>query len=109
MDTLSAQSPTLNLIECVPNFSEGRNIDTINAIAEAIASVEGVRVLHVDRGEAANRTVITFVGPADAVVEAAYRMVSPMRSLPTIRVVGNPVASRDGTRTRNLPFKLGVH
>lgn len=63
------------LIECVPNFSEGRNVETINAIADTIRSVDGVRVLHVDRGEAANRTVITFVGPADAVVEVAFRMV----------------------------------
>ena len=63
------------LVECGPNFSEGRNIETINAIADAIRSVDGVRVLHVDRGEAANRTVITFVGPAGAVVEAAFRMV----------------------------------
>ena len=62
-------------IECVPNFSEGRNIGTINAIAESIRSVDGVRVLHIDRGEAANRTVITFVGPAPDVVEAAFRMV----------------------------------
>ena len=63
------------LIECVPNFSEGRNVEIINAITDTIRSVDGVRVLHVDRGEAANRTVITFVGPADAVVEAAFRMV----------------------------------
>ena len=63
------------LIECVPNFSEGRNIETINAIADTIRSVDGVRVLHIDRGEAANRTVITFVGPALDVVEAAFRMV----------------------------------
>lgn len=62
-------------VECVPNFSEGRDIETINAIADAIRSVDGVRVLHIDRGEAANRTVITFVGPAEAVVEAAFRMV----------------------------------
>ena len=62
-------------IECVPNFSEGRNIETINAIAEAIRSVDGVRVLHIDRGEAANRTVITFMGRAMSVVEAAFRMV----------------------------------
>lgn len=62
-------------IECVPNFSEGHNIETINAIADTIRSVDGVRVLHVDRGEAANRTVITFVGGALAVVEAAFRMV----------------------------------
>ena len=64
-----------SFIECVPNFSEGRNIETINAIAESIRSVDGVRVLQVDRGEAANRTVITFVGPAQDVVEAAFRMV----------------------------------
>ena len=63
------------LIECVPNFSEGRNVEIINAITDTIRSVDGVRVLHVDRGEAANRTVITFVGPVDAVVEAAFRMV----------------------------------
>ena len=62
-------------IECVPNFSEGRDIATVNAIAEAIASVDGVRVLHVDRGEAANRTVITFVGRALDVVESAFRAV----------------------------------
>ena len=62
-------------IECVPNFSEGHNIEIINAIAESIRSVDGVRVLHIDRGEAANRTVITFVGPAQDVVEAAFRMV----------------------------------
>lgn len=62
-------------IECVPNFSEGCNIETINAIADAIRSVDGVRVLHIDRGEAANRTVITFVGRATDVVEAAFRMV----------------------------------
>ena len=62
-------------IECVPNFSEGCNIETINAIAEAIRSVDGVRVLHIDRGEAANRTVITFMGQASSVVEAAFRMV----------------------------------
>lgn len=75
MDTLNSQLSAFNLIECVPNFSEGRNVETINAIADTIRSVDGVRVLHIDRGEAANRTVITFVGPADAVVEAAFRMV----------------------------------
>lgn len=72
-------------IECVPNFSEGRNIETINAIADAIRSVDGVRVLHIDRGEAANRTVITFVGPAGAVVEAAFRMVKRASELIDMR------------------------
>ena len=72
-------------VECVPNFSEGRNIHTINAIAETIRSVDGVRVLHIDRGEAANRTVITFVGPAQAVAEAAFRMVKRASELIDMR------------------------
>ena len=61
------------LIECVPNFSEGRDRKTIGRIAAAISSVEGVRVLDVDPGAAANRTVITFVGAPECVVEAAFR------------------------------------
>ena len=69
------EADKFQFVECVPNFSEGRNIETINAIADSIRSVDGVRVLHVDRGEAAHRTVITFVGPAQDVVEAAFRMV----------------------------------
>ena len=72
-------------VECVPNFSEGRDIETINAIADAIRSVDGVRVLHIDRGEAANRTVITFVGPAGAVVEVAFRMVKRASELIDMR------------------------
>ena len=72
-------------VECVPNFSEGRNIETINAIADAIRSVDGVRVLHIDRGEAANRTVITFVGEAHRVVEAAFRMVKRAAELIDMR------------------------
>ena len=61
------------LIECVPNFSEGRNPEVIAAIVNAIASVEGVKVLNVDPGEATNRTVVTFVGTPEAVVEAAFQ------------------------------------
>ena len=61
------------LIECVPNYSEGRNRETIDGIVGAIASVEGVKVLNVDSGEAANRTVVTFVGAPEQVVEAAFR------------------------------------
>ncbi len=72
-------------IECVPNFSEGRNIENINAIAEAIRSVDGVRVLHVDRGEAANRTVITFVGRALDMAEAAFRGVKRASELIDMR------------------------
>ncbi len=61
------------IIECVPNFSEGRDKEKIDAIAGAVAGVEGVRVLHLDSGEAANRTVITFAGAPEAVCEAAFR------------------------------------
>ena len=61
------------LIECVPNFSEGRDRSVIDAIVDAIASVEGIRVLDVDPGAAANRTVVTFAGAPEAVVEAAFR------------------------------------
>lgn len=83
--TVNFQLSTLNLIECVPNFSEGRDIVTINAITEAIGSVDGVRVLHVDRGEAANRTVVTFVGPALNMVEAAFQGVKRASELIDMR------------------------
>jgi len=61
------------LIECVPNYSEGCDRAVIDAIVGAVASVAGVRVLHVDPGQAANRTVVTFVGAPEAVAEAAFR------------------------------------
>ncbi len=61
------------LIECVPNFSEGRDLGIIKQITDAIESVEGVRLLNVDPGKATNRTVVTFVGEPDAVVEAAFQ------------------------------------
>ncbi len=64
---------TKRLIECVPNFSEGRDRAVIDAITTAIASMENVRLLDVDPGEATNRTVVTFVGEPEAVVEAAFR------------------------------------
>ena len=60
------------IIECVPNFSEGRDKNVIKAITDAIESVEGVKLLDVDPGEATNRTVVTFVGSPDDVVEAAF-------------------------------------
>ncbi len=63
------------MIECVPNFSEGRNREVIDAIAHEVESVEGVSLLNVDPGEATNRTVVTFVGEPDAVCEAAFRAV----------------------------------
>ena len=63
------------LIECVPNFSEGRNAAVIAQITAEIEQVEGVRLLNVDPGKATNRTVVTFVGRPDAVVEAAFRAI----------------------------------
>ena len=63
------------IVECVPNFSEGRDRTVIRQITDAIESVEGVRLLDVDPGEATNRTVVTFVGAPEAVVEAAFRGV----------------------------------
>ena len=62
-----------SLIECVPNFSEGRDAGVIRQITDAVQSVSGVKLLHVDPGQAANRTVVTFVGETDAVTEAAFR------------------------------------
>ena len=64
------------LIECVPNFSEGRDLEVIRKITARIESVVGARLLHVDPGKATNRTVVTFAGAPDAVVEAAFRAVA---------------------------------
>ena len=61
------------LIECVPNFSEGRDPATLEAIAAAVRAVDGVALLDVDPGAATNRTVVTFVGPPQAVIEAAVQ------------------------------------
>lgn len=74
------------IIECVPNFSEGRRPEVIEAIAGAILSSGDVRILHIDRGEAANRTVITFAGSPEAVAEAAFRGVQKAAELIDMRV-----------------------
>ena len=60
------------IIECVPNFSEGVDLNVIRQITDQIESVEGVRLLNVDPGKATNRTVVTFVGNPEAVIEAAF-------------------------------------
>lgn len=60
------------LIECVPNFSEGVNLSIIKEITNEIESIEGVRLLNVDPGKATNRTVVTFVGTPQAVIDAAF-------------------------------------
>ena len=69
------------LIECVPNFSEGNNLQVINQITDAISSVEGVKLLNVDPGKATNRTVVTLVGEPAAVVEAAFRGIQKAAEL----------------------------
>jgi len=63
------------IIECVPNFSEGRDMAVIKKITDSIESVEGISLLDVDPGKDTNRTVVTFVGPPEEVVEAAFKAV----------------------------------
>ena len=65
----------MQLIECVPNFSEGNDLNIIKQITNEIEAVEGVRLLNVDPGKATNRTVVTFVGTPQAVVDAAFRAI----------------------------------
>ena len=65
----------MKLVECVPNISEGRRPEIYNAVAAAAASVSGVTLLNVDPGADTNRTVITFVGDPEAVLEAAFQLV----------------------------------
>lgn len=73
------------IVECVPNYSEGRDKSVIDNIVAAIATVEGVKVLDVDPGEATNRTVVTFVGEPAAVCEAAFRGAAKAQELIDMR------------------------
>ncbi len=73
------------IVECVPNFSEGRDMNVIRQITDAVESVEGVKLLNVDPGEATNRTVVTFVGSPEAVCEAAFRAVGKAGELIDMR------------------------
>src|SRR5216110_2786753 len=73
------------LIECVPNFSEGRDLNVIRQITDAIESVEGVSLLDVDPGASTNRTVVTFVGSPEAAVEAAFRGIQKAAELIDMR------------------------
>ena len=73
------------IVECVPNYSEGRDKSVIDNIVAAIGSVEGVKVLDVDPGEATNRTVVTFVGEPAAVCEAAFRGAAKAQELIDMR------------------------
>ncbi len=73
------------LIECVPNFSEGCNMAVIKQITDQIEAVEGVRLLDVDPGKATNRTVVTFVGTPEEVIEAAFQAVKKASELIDMR------------------------
>jgi glutamate formiminotransferase/formiminotetrahydrofolate cyclodeaminase len=76
----------MQLIECVPNFSEGQKSDTINAIAEAIKQTSGVHLLDVDIGSSANRTVMSFVGEPEAVLNGAFAGIAKAAQLIDMRV-----------------------
>ena len=69
------------LIECVPNISEGSDIKKINEIANIVETVDGVNLLNIDPGKATNRTVITFVGEPKNVVEAAFKLIKKAKEL----------------------------
>ena len=73
------------ILECVPNVSEGQNGEVLRALAHAIQSVPGAHLLHQDRGESANRTVFTFAGEPEAVVEAAFRLIKSAAELIDMR------------------------
>ena len=73
------------LIECVPNFSEGRNLELIHQITDEIEKSEGVNLLDVDPGSTTNRTVVTFVGTPDCVIEAAFKAIKKAQELIDMR------------------------
>ncbi len=73
------------IIECVPNFSEGRDMNIIKQITDSIETVEGVKLLNVDPGKGTNRTVVTFVGDENSVVEAAFRAIAKAAELIDMR------------------------
>lgn len=73
------------LIECVPNFSEGRDMDIIRQITDEIESVKGIQLVDIDPGKATNRTVVTFVGEPEPVLEAAFKAVRKASELIDMR------------------------
>jgi len=75
----------MQLVECVPNFSEGRDQRVIRSLADAVSRTDGVRLLNVDSSADANRTVVTFVGEPEAVGEAAYQAISRAAGLIDMR------------------------
>src|ERR1051325_9251802 len=81
----SQNSPMQKLIECVPNFSEGRDQNVIRQITDAVQSVDGVSLLDVDPGASTNRTVVTFVGSPETAIEAAFRAIKKASELIDMR------------------------
>ena len=73
------------LVECVPNFSEGRDETVVRTLAQALESVEGVKLLHVDMGYDANRTVMTFIAPPEAAIEGGLRVMKTAANLIDMR------------------------
>lgn len=87
----------MKIVECVPNFSEGRDRAVIDAIAASIEQVEQVRLLDVDPGEATNRTVVTFVGPPEGVLEAAFAAIAKASELIDMRTHSGAHARQGAT------------
>ena len=73
----------MKIIECVPNFSEGKDQNIISAITNEISLINDIKLLDVDPGKDTNRTVVTFVGPPDMVIEAAFNAIKKHQSLST--------------------------
>src|SRR5712671_4086544 len=73
------------IIECVPNFSEGRDLEIVRQITAAIESVEGISLLNVDPGASTNRTVVTFAGSPEVAIEAAFRAIEKAAELIDMR------------------------
>ena len=83
------------IVECVPNFSEGRNQNIIDAIAESVKAVKGAKLLGVEPDKDYNRTVVTFVGSPDAVLEAAFQATKTAATLIDMRLhKGEQLGSR---------------
>lgn len=75
----------MRLVECVPNFSEGRDKNVIDSITKEIETTEGVKLLNVDPGQATNRTVVTFIGSPEGVLEAAFKSIKKASELIDMR------------------------
>ena len=71
----------MKLVECIPNFSEGRDASKIKEITDSIESVDGITLLDVDPGSETNRTVVTFAGPPNRVIEAAFNAIKKASEL----------------------------